>query len=183
MPAEIGPSFLTRASGRRDPSTARSVRAIRPALVRSRCHNRVAVSDFDRMGFGRTAAGLLLLLFCPLLARPLAAESGPMETRYGTVEVESAEDGLTHSISVDGSAVFQYEGHAVSLEAYLSSKTRDWVLAELQSGGIACPFQYRLIELRKGHAPVVSEEFGSCGSWDTSDVRGEAVIVRILGYA
>lgn len=106
-----------------------------------------------------------------------------METRYGTVEVESAEDGLTHSISVDGSAVFQYEGHAVSLEAYLSSKTRDWVLAELQSGGIACPFQYRLIELRKGHAPVVSEEFGSCGSWDTSDVRGEAVIVRILGYA
>jgi hypothetical protein len=134
------------------------------------------------MGVGGKAAGLLLL-FCPLLARTLSAESGPVETRYGTVEMESAEDGLTHSISVSGSVVFQYEGLALSLEAYLSSKTRDWVLAELQSGGIACPFQYRLIELRKGRTPVLSEEFGSCGVWDTADVRGDAVIVKILGYA
>jgi hypothetical protein len=135
----------------------------------------------NRKDYGWKAAALFLL--CPLLALALAAESGPVEARYGKVEVESSEDGLTHSVSVNGSTVFQYEGHAVSLETYLSGRNRDWVLAELQSGGIACPFQYRLIELRKGHAPVVSEEFGSCGSWDTADVRGEAVIVRVLGYA
>jgi hypothetical protein len=141
-----------------------------------------SMRKLDGMGSTGKAASVLLLL-CSIFERPLRAESEPIQARYGKVEVESSEDASTHSVRVNGSVVFEYEGRAVSLEAYLSGGKNDWVLAELQSGGIACPFQYRLIELGEGRAPVTTNEFGSCGSWDTADVQGGAVVVRILGYA
>lgn len=138
----------------------------------------------------RIAPALALLVLLPAGHPPAAGnDSGRVETRFGSVSLE-VDPGDDHRflLAVNGNVLRRDEGLQATLvqyesgESYQSSESRDFVLVEIQSGGIACPFQYAVVETAKSHAPAVSGTFGSCGEMEQADVRGEAFIVTIGPY-
>jgi hypothetical protein len=59
---------------------------------------------------------------------------------------------------------------------------RDHVLVAINSGGIACPTQFVIIDLEKSGRHRKSPEFGSCSSVMTARMRKDAVVAETPVY-
>ena len=116
-----------------------------------------------------------LCLLAALLALPPAgsmaqpsidwSEDDRLATRQGPVILEKAGDANPPRwrITLDGKIIVETEWDPLGLwEIFEGDDDRDHVIVRRASGGIACPYQFRVIETRPGGRLLVSEEFGSC---------------------
>lgn len=106
-----------------------------------------------------------------------------LETRRGTLAIEAdPDDEFAFWATLDGERLVKLEGDRATIVAHLGQGARDVALLETGSGGIACPYQYRFLDLRPHRVPVLSEEFGSCAAWEDAAFEGTRVVIRMPAY-
>ena len=127
----------------------------------------------------------LALLFAPLGA---AAESwhSPMhsevQTRLGALEVVKDKTGLSYYVDLNGQKVVGPDPD--SYDAFLSNPIRvgdrELVVISQESGGIACPTTYVVLEI-SAHSRV-SERFGNCNPAYKLTVVGNKLQIAMPRY-
>jgi len=65
-------------------------------------------------------------------------------------------------VVVDGREVLRERTESIAVSHVLPTRDGELVLLEVIPGGVACEAMYRVLELRYGHPPRISGEFGSC---------------------
>jgi hypothetical protein len=138
---------------------------------------------------------LALLLLAALLALPSArsmaqppvdwSEEDRLATRQGPVILEKAEEANPPRwrITFNGKIAAETEFDALGLwEVFEGDDDRDHVIFRRASGGIACPYQFRVIETRPGGRVLVSEEFGSCLDPKRTRLYGRALVLDMPAH-
>jgi hypothetical protein len=113
------------------------------------------------------------------------SEDDRLATRQGPVILEK-EDEPTPSrwrITLNGKTLVETELETLGLwESFEGDDDRDHVIIRRASGGIACPYQFRVIEVRPGGRVRVSEEFGSCLDPKRTRLYGRALVLDMPSH-
>jgi hypothetical protein len=123
---------------------------------------------------------LFLLVAVPFLS---AAAQEQHVSRFGVIEIKDDEDNLKHRLLLNGKEVFQYEGQSIDIANVLKGTDRDYIIVASNSGGIACPVQFVIIEVSKSAQPKVSKDFGSCSETTNARLVNDRVIIETPSYA
>jgi hypothetical protein len=113
------------------------------------------------------------------------SEDDRLATRQGPVVIEKAgdDDPPRWRISLNGKTLVETEWDRLGLwESFEGDDDRDHVIVRRASGGIACPYQFRVIEARPGGRVRVSEEFGSCVDPTRTRLYGNALVLEMPRY-
>jgi hypothetical protein len=113
------------------------------------------------------------------------SEDDRLATRQGPVVLEKAGDAdpPRWRISLNGKTLVETEWDRLGLwESFEGDDDRDHVIVRRASGGIACPYQFRVIEARPGGRVRVSEEFGSCVDPTRTRLYGNALVLEMPRY-
>jgi hypothetical protein len=113
------------------------------------------------------------------------SEDDRLATRQGPVVLEKAgdDDPPRWRISLNGKTLVETEWDRLGLwESFEGDDDRDHVIVRRASGGIACPYQFRVIEARPGGRVRVSEEFGSCVDPTRTRLYGNALVLEMPRY-
>ena len=128
------------------------------------------------------ASALLLGLSLPVFCQGIQDEH-MRRTRYGSVEVkQSAGDNTKFQITFKGRKIHEYEGEGVEIKNAFQVGDKDLLVLQENSGGIACPSQYVIIEVSGPNSYVVSDEFGSCSDLARSTVTNGALTLEMPSY-
>jgi hypothetical protein len=134
------------------------------------------------------ASALGLLLLAPAsMAQPSIdwSEDDRLATRQGPVILEKAAeaDPSRWRITLDGKTLVETELEPLGLwESFEGDDDRDHVIVRRASGGIACPYQFRVIEARSGGRVRVSEEFGSCLDPKRTRLYGTSLVLDMPSH-
>jgi hypothetical protein len=129
-------------------------------------------------------AALLVLPSTGSLAQPAIewSEDDRLATRQGPVILEKA-DQARWRITLEGKTLVETESDELGLwESFEGDDDRDHVIVRRASGGIACPYQFRVIEARPGGRVRVSEEFGSCLDPKRTRLYGNALVLEMSSH-
>jgi hypothetical protein len=135
----------------------------------------------------RLLATLLLLAVAGATAQPSIewSEDDRLATRQGPVILEKAEEASPPRwrITLDGKVLVETESDRLGLwESFEGDDGRDHVIIRRESGGIACPNQFRVIEARPGGRVLLSEEFGSCLDPKRTRLYGNALVLDMPSH-
>jgi hypothetical protein len=117
--------------------------------------------------------------------RPPLDEAERMVTRHGPVILEKTDDvnPPRWRVRLDDRVVVETEYDTLDLvERFAGADGRDYVLVRRDSGGIACPYQFRVVELGPRGALHLSEEFGSCLEPTKMSFSGGALVLEMPAY-
>jgi hypothetical protein len=134
------------------------------------------------------ASALGLLLLAPgSMAQPAIdwSEDDRLATRQGAVVLEKAgeADPRRWRITLNGKTLVETEDDELGLwESFEGDDDRDHVIIRRASGGIACPYQFRVIEARPAGHVRVSEEFGSCLDPKRTRLYGSALVLDMPSH-
>jgi hypothetical protein len=134
-----------------------------------------------------SAPGLLALLVLPALAQPSIewSEDDRLATRQGALILEKADEANPSRwrITLNGETLIETELEQLGLwESFEGDDDRDHVIVRRASGGIACPYQFRVVEARPGGLVRVSEEFGSCLDPKRTRLYGNALVLEMPSH-
>lgn len=125
---------------------------------------------------------ILVLLLAVLF--PSAAAQEQHVSRFGVLDIKAdEEDRLKHKLLFNGKEIFQYEAQSIEIAKILKGADRDYIIVATNSGGIACPVQFVIIEVSKSAQPKVSKDFGSCSETTTARLVNGRVIIETPSYA
>ena len=127
----------------------------------------------------KACARLLLALACALgAAPPCAAQLGrdvSLTTKAGVLSIVRAggEDSLDWELRFGGKSVLRMEGASfVHFEAHFPNLSMgEVVVVSVNSGGNACPAQFRVVRVVAAERVEVSDEFGDCADSPTITLR------------
>ena len=69
-------------------------------------------------------------------------------SRFGVIEItDDEQDRTKHRLLLNGKEIFQYEGESIEITDVFKGTGRDYVIVSLNSGGIACPIQFVIVEV------------------------------------
>src|SRR5262245_35766485 len=108
---------------------------------------------------------LLLALFVSQPAKPAAPEweeDDRLVTHYGPVVLEKAteETPPRYRVTLNGRTLAETEDDELGLwELFEGDDAHDYVIFRRASGGIACPYQFRVLEVGPKELTMLSEEF------------------------
>ena len=132
-----------------------------------------------------------LILLIALLWQPATPAAVPWEeddrlvTHYGPVVLEKAteEDPPRFRVTLNGRTLAETEDDALGLwELFEGDDGRDYVIFRRASGGIACPYQFRVVEVGPKGLVRLSEEFGSCLDPKRTRLYGDALVLDMSAY-
>ena len=110
------------------------------------------------------------------------SEDDRLATRQGPVILDKADEANPPRwrITLHGQVLVETESDQLGLwESFEGDDDRDHVIVRRASGGIACPYQFRVIEARPGGRVRVSEEFGSCLDPKRTRLYGSALVLEM----
>jgi hypothetical protein len=113
------------------------------------------------------------------------SEDDRLATRQGAVVLEKAAepDPPRWRITLNGKTLVETEDDQLGLwESFEGDDDRDHVIVRRASGGIACPYRFRVIEARPGGRVRVSEEFGSCLDPRRTRLYGAALVLDMPSH-
>lgn len=118
-------------------------------------------------------------------ARPAPEEEDRLGTRYGAVILTRAGEAPLASwdVTFNGKSLVSTEYDELGLwELFEGDDDRDYVIVRRASGGIACPYQFRVIEVGAKGFVRVSDEFGSCLDPKRTALYGNALVLDMPDY-
>lgn len=124
----------------------------------------------------------------PPASQPAAVpmeEDDRLKTRYGAVILEKSEDAslARWRIRLDERTLVETEDDKLGLwELFEGDGGFDYVIIRRDSGGIACPYQFRVIELDSSGKVSLSDEFGSCLDPKRTRLYGGALVLDMSAY-
>lgn len=123
----------------------------------------------------RAAAAALLLLAPVAPARAQAGGDKTLTTKSGVLSVVRVgdESDLKWELRLGAKTVLQTEGQSfVNFEAFFPNLSQGEVaVVSFNSGGNACPAQFRVVRVASAERVEVSEEFGDCADSPTITLR------------
>jgi hypothetical protein len=137
---------------------------------------------------------LLLALFLGGQARGTAQPPTPtvnweeedrLDTRRGALVLEKGErDGTKRwRVRLKDKTLVEQELDELGLwELFKGDDGYDYVTVEHSTGGIACPYQFRVVEIGPKGETRVSEEFGSCLEPTKTLLYGNALVLEMPPY-
>jgi hypothetical protein len=135
------------------------------------------------------AALLLLALHAPARAQIGGGDGETLPTKSGVLGIQRVgdESDLKWELRLGKRTVLQTEGHSfVHFEAFFPNLSQGEVaIVSFNSGGNACPAQFRVVRVVSADKVEVSEEFGDCA--DSPDITlrqlpEEEIQLRFPGY-
>ncbi len=138
--------------------------------------------------FVAALAALLLLTFSAS-AQAVDGDGETLPTKSGALSIRRVgeESDLKWELRLGDKAVLETEGHSyVHFEAFFPNLSEGQVaLVSFNSGGSACPAQFRLVRVVSPDKVDVSEEFGDCSDAPTVTLKQlpeEEIAVGFPGY-
>jgi hypothetical protein len=120
------------------------------------------------------------------LAAGAAAQEGTrVATRYGVVAVDTvlASDSTPlWRLRFQDCVLVELEYDRLDIEEIVPVGEHDDVLVRRSTGGIACPFQFLVLEVAPGGRTRLSPEFGSCLEPARVWRDGEALVLEMPAY-
>jgi hypothetical protein len=113
------------------------------------------------------------------------SEDDRLVTRQGAVILEKADEANPPRwrITFNGKVLVETESDELGLwEHFEGDDDRDHVIIRRASGGIACPYQFRVIQARPGGRVLLSEEFGSCLDPSRTRLYGQALVLDMPSH-
>ncbi|MFL6332796.1 MAG: hypothetical protein ACJ754_05555 [Pyrinomonadaceae bacterium] len=135
------------------------------------------------------AALLLSALHAPARAQTGGGDGETLPTKSGVLGIRRVgdESDLKWELRLGKRIVLQTEGHSfVHFEAFFPNLSQGEVaIVSFNSGGQACPAQFRVVRVVSADKVEVSEEFGDCA--DSPDITlkqlpEEEIQIRFPGY-
>jgi hypothetical protein len=138
--------------------------------------------DCLRRSFIRRTLAACALLSCALLSCAAGARAGARRdkveesvlTKSGSLDIVRVgdDDGLDWELRLGSKSLASFEGASfVHFEAHFPNLTMgEIVVVSINSGGSACPAQFRVVRVLDARADV-SEEFGDCADSPTITLR------------
>lgn len=126
----------------------------------------------------------------PAWAESRSRVAGRLSTPDGVLEIanEPTDDDRpanTHSVLVDGDTVVN-EQFSMTMRVYAvvprTGAHGTLVVIDYADGGTACEALYRVIELRRGRRPHVTDEFGNCGGGPEVITRNGVLRLEFAPY-
>jgi hypothetical protein len=151
-------------------------------------------TDNDGVSQARSLVVLTLLTFMtPSMpahaqaqpARPTMEEDDRLVTRHGPVVLEKSEEGAPKQwrVRLNDRTLVETEDDELGLwELFEGDDGRDYVIMRRSSGGIACPYQFRVIEAGPKGAVRVSDEFGSCLDPQKTTLYGNTLVLEMRSH-
>jgi hypothetical protein len=111
-------------------------------------------------------------------------EADRVDTRYGPLVLHKIDTPTQTNwrISHNDRTLVETDYDALSLDRVVKGRDRDLVLVERATGGIACPYYYRVIEVISPTASIVSDEFGSCLQPRKARLYADALVIEMPAY-
>jgi hypothetical protein len=131
---------------------------------------------------------LLLALLAAQPAKPAAPqweEEDQLATRYGAVVLEKLEDDSAPRwrVTFNGRTLAETEYDELGLwELFEGDDGHDYVIFRRSSGGIACPYQFRVVEAAPNGQVLLTEEFGSCLDPKRTRLYGNSLVLDMDMY-
>ena len=137
---------------------------------------------------------LLLALSLGGQARPAAQSPKPqvhweeedrLVTRRGAVILEKGERDSTKMwrVRLKDKTLVELEDDELGLyESFEGDDGHDYVTVQHSTGGIACPYQFRVVEISPKGVTGVSEEFGSCLQPAKTLLYGDALVLEMPAH-
>ena len=128
---------------------------------------------------------LLLALLVSQPAQPASPEweeEDQLATRYGAVLLEKVADDHPPRwrVTFNGRTLAETEYDELGLwELFEGDDGHDYVVFRRASGGIACPYQFRVVEAGPNGQVTVSDEFGSCLDPKRTRLYGKALVLEM----
>ena len=105
-------------------------------------------------------------------------------TRFGSIEIKDDEaDSQKHHLLLNAKEIFQYEGQSIEIVEVLAGRGKDYLIVAANSGGIACPTQFVIVEVYKSGQHKVTEEFGSCSDLTKARLINDRVVIEMPSYS
>jgi hypothetical protein len=117
-------------------------------------------------------------------AAPAWEEEDRLVTRQGPVVLEKLPDENTprYRVTFNGRTLVETEDDALGLWELFEGDGRDYVIFRRASGGIACPYQFRVVETGPKGLVILSEEFGSCLDPKRTRLYRDAMVLDMSAY-
>ena len=131
---------------------------------------------------------LILLITLLQPARPEASaweEEDRLVTHHGPVILEKIpeDDAPRYRIRFNQRTLAETEDDELGLwELFEGDDGHDYVIFRRASGGIACPYQFRVVEVGPNGLVILSEEFGSCVDPKRTRLYGDAMVLDMTAY-
>jgi hypothetical protein len=125
----------------------------------------------------------LALLVVSAQARP--HEDDRLVTRRGAMILEKIDTGAqtTWRVRFKDRTLVESDSDELGLwELFEGDAGYDYVIVKRSSGGIACPYMFRVVEVSPRGATGVSEEFGSCVDPSRTRLYGSALVLEMPAY-
>lgn len=105
-----------------------------------------------------------------------------LSTRFGTGEILEDHETYQHVVKFKEKVALSYEGEGLELGYQFQRDHSDILIFEGSTGGIACPYDYFILEIENNKDPVVSKRFGSCSEIADTRTEGQAIILEMPAY-
>ena len=113
-------------------------------------------------------------------AAPQWTEEDQLATRYGAVVLEKAADDNPPRwrVTFGGRTLAETEHDELGpWELFEGDDGHDYVIFRRSSGGIACPYQFRVVEASPNGQVILSDEFGSCLDPKRTRLYGNSLVL------
>ena len=104
-----------------------------------------------------------------------------IKTRYATLRLASTPAGA-FTLSMNGKAIKTFEGYSIFVQDIFHIAASDQVLIGLNSGGMACPMELYIVEVRQDRPLSISESFGTCTDYYKASVENGRLRIRMPVY-
>ena len=64
------------------------------------------------------------------------------QSRFGELEIVTKEEANEHSLIFNSKVLYEFEGDSMRINQMLKGHTKDYIILELNYGGIACQTQF-----------------------------------------
>jgi hypothetical protein len=118
----------------------------------------------------------------PPQAKPSWDEEDRIKNRRGPVILEKSEGGDPRQwrVRLKDRTLVETEGDELGLwEWFEGDDGYDYAIVQKSTGGIACPYQFRVVEIDPRGGARVSDEFGSCLQPSKTRLYGNALVLEM----
>lgn len=117
--------------------------------------------------------------------QPAWEEEDRLATRYGAVVLDKMEDANPRRfrVTLNGKTLADTEFDELELwESFEGDDDQDYVIFKRDSGGIACPYQFRVAQVGPKGLVILTDEFGSCLDPKRTRLYGNALVLDMPAY-
>jgi hypothetical protein len=112
-------------------------------------------------------------------------EDDRLATRYGAVVLEKSDEERPNHwrVTLNGRVLAETEDDELGLwESFEGDDDHDYVIFRRSTGGIACPYYFRVVETGPKGLVILSEEFGSCLDPKRTALYGSSLVLDMSAY-